>query len=45
MPGFLELMDILEELDKAFVHDLLHLFEIVLVAVAYFNSIVPEHGI
>jgi hypothetical protein len=43
MPGFLELVDTLEEFDKTFVHDLFYLFKVVLVPVAYFHSIVPEH--
>jgi hypothetical protein len=43
MPGFLELVDAFEELNKTFVHDLFYLFEVVLVPVAYFHSIVLEH--
>jgi hypothetical protein len=43
MPGFLELVNTFEELDKTFVHDLFHLFEIVLIPVTYFHSIVLEH--
>ena len=44
MPRFLELMDIPEKLDKAFIHDLFYLFKVVLVTITYFHSIVLERG-
>jgi len=43
--GFFKLMDVLEQLDKAFVHDLFYLFDIILIPVADLHGVVPEHGI
>jgi hypothetical protein len=43
MPGFLELVDALEEFNKTFIHDLFYLFKVVLIPVTYFHSIVLEH--
>ena len=45
MAGLLELMNVLEKFDEAFIHYLLYLFKVVLVTIAYFHSVVLEHRI
>ena len=42
MSGLLELMNVLEKLDESFIHDFFHLFKVILITVANFDSIILE---
>jgi hypothetical protein len=43
MTGLLELMNAFKQFNKSFVHNLFHLFEVILITITYFDSILLEH--
>src|ERR1700743_676724 len=45
MARFLELMNVFKKFDKSFIHDLFHLFKVILITVTDFYSIILEHVI